>query len=216
MLRDERVPVSVRAVGAEPSRGRSLRERGVGRKVALIAPREVSRSLVERCLSPLHRTRARLSSRGAMKATFDLFPALEKRLRGCHRGLAFQNSELAERDAELDENTASPGLFISRAALVPVAEKPDTSAFRLIKNRFHESSRLRPIGNCEVPDPRREHGPSCSTPPLCESPGRVSPPTFVTPVRRLETPRHAGVATLAKSVGFPRVPPTLLASVATK
>ena len=43
-----------------------------------------------------------------MKATFDLFPALEKRLRGRNRGLAFQNSELAERDAELDEHSASP------------------------------------------------------------------------------------------------------------
>ena len=68
-------------VGAEPARGRSLRGRGVGRKVALIAPREVSRSRVERCLSHQCRTRARLSSRGAMKATFDWFPPLEMRLR---------------------------------------------------------------------------------------------------------------------------------------
>ncbi len=39
-------------------------------KVALIAPREVSRWRVERCLSHQCRTRARMSSRGAIKATF--------------------------------------------------------------------------------------------------------------------------------------------------
>ncbi len=112
---------------------------------------------VERCLSHQCRTRARRSSRGAMKATFDLFPALEKRLR------------------------ESTGVWHFRIQNWPSATRNSTK------------TPLRPIVNCEVPDPRREHGSSCSTPTLCESPGGVSPTAFVTPVRSLETPRHTGV-----------------------